>query len=66
MGDDPCVMKLDCQICKVFTPPQVQQQATPTYRSRKERGEQKKTEISSSATPTLVDPSEVTVGTGKH
>ena len=58
---DPCVMKLDCQICKAFTPSQVQQLATSTYKSRKERGEQKKTETTSSATPTLVDTSEVTL-----
>ena len=61
VGDDPCVMKLDCQICKAFAPSQVQQLATPTYKSRKERGEQKKSETSSSAIPTLVDPSEVTL-----
>ena len=61
VGDDPCVMKLDYQICKAFTPSQVQQLATPTYKSRKERGEQKKTEATSSATPTLVDPAEVTL-----
>ena len=41
---------------------QVQQLATPTYRSRKERGGLKKTtETTSSATPTLVDPSDVTL-----
>ena len=63
MGDDPCVKKLDCQICKVFTPSQVQQLATPTYKSRKECGEQKKStsELSSDATPSLMDPSEVTL-----
>ena len=63
MGDDPCVRKLDCQICKGFTPAQIQQLATPTYKSRKECGEQKKTatETTSSATPTLVDPSDVTL-----
>ena len=61
VGDDPCVEKLDCQICKAFTPAQVQQLATPTYRSRKEHGEQKKSEVSTDATPTLVDPSEVTL-----
>ena len=61
VGDDPCVKKLDCQICKAFTPAQVQQLATLTYKSRKERGEQKKSEVSSDATPTLVDPSEVTL-----
>ena len=61
LGDDPCVKKLDCQICKVFMPAQVQQLATLSYKSRKERGEQKKSELSSDATPTLVDPSEVTL-----
>ena len=65
MGDDPCVKKMYCQICKVFTPVQVEQLSTPTYKSRKER-EQKKTVTDSptSATPTLVDPLEVTFGTG--
>ena len=60
MGDDPCVKKMDCQICK--TPVQIQQLSTPTYKSRKER-DQKKTVSDSpaSATPTLVDPSEVTL-----
>ena len=61
VGDDPCVRNLDCQICKAFTPAQVQQLATPTYKSRKERGGHKKSEVSSDATPTLVDPSEVTL-----
>ena len=42
VGDDPCVKKQDCQICKVFTPSQILQLATPTYKARKERGEQKK------------------------
>ena len=42
-------------------PAQVQQLATPTYKSRKERGEQKKSEAFCDATPTLVDPSEVTL-----
>ena len=36
------------------------QLATPTYKARKERGEQKKSKASSDATPTLVDPSDVT------
>ena len=62
VGDDPCVKKLECQICKGFTPAQVQQLATPTYKSWIERGEQKKTtETASSATPTVVDPSDVTL-----
>ena len=52
VGDDPCVKKLDFQICKAFTPAQVQQLATPTY---------KKSEVCSDATPTLMDPSEVTL-----
>ena len=64
VGDDPCVKKQDCQICKAFMPAQVQQLATPTYKARKERGEQKKSEVVSDATSTLVDPSEVTAGTG--
>ena len=33
----------------------------PTYKARKECGEQKKSEANSDATPTLVDPSEVTL-----
>ena len=62
LGDEPCVKKLECQICKGFTPAQVEQLATATYKSRKERGELKKTtETISSATPTLVDPSDVTL-----
>ena len=61
VGYDPCVKKLDCQICKAFTPAQIHQLATPTYKERKERSEQKKTEGNASTTPTLVDPSEVTL-----
>ena len=61
VGDDPCVKKLDCQICKAFTPSQIAQLATPTYKARKEHGEQKKSEACSDMTPTLVDPSEVTL-----
>ena len=49
VGDDPCVLKKDCDVCKGFTPDQIQQLATPTYRDQKE------TTVSSSA-PTLVDP----------
>ena len=66
VGDNPCVKKLDCQICNGFTPAQIQQLATPTYKSRKECGEQKKTatetpSVSVGDTPTLVDPSDVTL-----
>ena len=56
MGDYPCVLKKECGVCKGFTPEQVQQLATPTYRDRKE----KKATASSSA-PTLVDPAHVSV-----
>ena len=70
VGDDPCVKKQDCQICKAFTPSQILQLATLTYKARKERGEQKKSEANSDATPTLVDPPDVTllgrVSTDKH
>ena len=61
VGDDPCVKKLYCHICKAFTPAQVQQLATPTYRSRIEHGEQKKSEVSSDGTPTVMDPLDVTL-----
>ena len=60
VGDDPCVKKLNCQICKAFTLAQIQHLAIPTYKSRKEC-EQKKavTDSPTSATPSLVDPSKV-------
>ena len=57
IGDDPCVLKHDCSICKPFTPEQIQQLATPTYRDRKNKDEK----VSASPTPTLVDPSQVSV-----
>ena len=65
VGDDSCVMKRDCQICKAFMPAQLTQLSTPTYQSRKVH-EQKKmaSDSPASVTPTLVVPSEVTVGTG--
>ena len=56
MGDDPCVLKKECDVCKRFTPDQIQQLSTPTYRERRD----KKTTTSSSA-PTLVDPAHVSV-----
>ena len=61
VGDDPCVKKLDCSICKAFTPAQIHQLATPTYKERKERSSQKKSEELTSASPKLVDPSEVSL-----
>ena len=47
VGDDLCVLK-DCSICKRFTPEQLLQLATPTYRDRKNRDK-----MSVSASPTL-------------
>ena len=58
VGEDACVAKKDCPICKAFTPEQVQQLATPTYRERKSKD--KKT-ASASPAPTLVDPTHVSV-----
>ena len=56
VGDDQCVLKRDCPICKAFTPEQILQLATPTYRERKN-----KEKVSASPTPTLVAPSQVSV-----
>ena len=50
VGEDNCVLKKDCPICKAFTPEQVQQLVTPTYRERKNKD---KKMVSSSPTPTL-------------
>ena len=61
VGDDPCVKKLDCPICKAFTPAQMNQLSTPTYRARKERSEQKKSGDVEGTTSTLVDPASITV-----
>ena len=57
VGDNPCVLKRDCSICKAFTPEQILQLATPTDRERKN----KEKKDSASPTPTLVDPSQVSV-----
>ena len=57
LGDDPCVSKKECLICKGFTPEQTLQLATPTYRDRKE----KKTTTMTNSTPTLMDPAHVSV-----
>ena len=56
LGDDPCVQKKECAICRGFTPEQTLQLSTPTYRDRKD----KKATAPSSA-PTLVDPAHVSV-----
>ena len=60
VGDHPCVQKKNCPICKVFTAGQVQQLATFTYRTRKEK-EQKKSGfcLPVTSTPTLADLLEV-------
>ena len=59
LGDDPCILKKDCVICKGFTPEQVLQLATPTYRDRKE--EKTTTSSTTSSTPTFMDPAHVSV-----
>ena len=51
LGDDPWFLKKECHVCKGFTPEQILQLATPTYRDRKE-----KKATASSSTPTLVGP----------
>ena len=58
VGEDNCVLTKDCPICKAFTPEQIQQLSTPTYSERKNKD---KKMVSSSPTPTLVDPSHVSV-----
>ena len=57
VGDDLCVLKHNCPIGRAFTPEQILQLATPTYRERKN----KEKNVSASPTPTLVDPSHVRV-----
>ena len=52
LGDDPCVQKKECTICRGFNPEQIQQLSTPTYKDRKD-----KKATASSSTPTLVDVS---------
>ena len=56
VGDDPCILKKQCDVCKGFTPKQILQLSTPTYRDREE-----KKVTASSSTPTLVDPAHVSV-----
>ena len=58
VGEDNCVLKKDCPICKAFSPEQIRQLATPTYRERKNKD---KKMVLSSPTPTLVDPSHISV-----
>ena len=59
VGDDPCVKKQDCQICKVFAPSQILQLATP----KQEKNVESRRNLEQAVTrpPTLVDPSDVTL-----
>ena len=59
LGDDPCVLKKECVICKGFTPEQSLQLATSTYRDRKDK--KTTSNATTSSTPTLVDPAHVSV-----
>ena len=59
LGDDPCVLKKECVICKGFTPEQSLQLATPTYRDRKDK--KTTSNATTASTPTLVDPAHVSV-----
>ena len=45
-GKDPCVEKpgADCPICISFTPEQLTQLSTPTYKNKKEKRDQKSSE----------------------
>ena len=47
-----------CAVCKGFTPEQVIQLSTPSYRERKNK---EKKVVASSPAPTLVDPTHVSV-----
>ena len=58
IGEEYCILKKDCSICKGFTPEQIHQLSTPTYRERKSK---EKKLVSSSPAPTLVDPSHMSV-----
>ena len=52
LGEDPCVKKLQCDLCDLLTPEQIVQLSTPTYKLRKEKKQER---------DALVDPSTVTV-----
>ena len=62
VGDEPFVKKQECKICQAFMPAQLKQLSIPTYQSRKERELKKSSSDSpASATPTLVDPADISV-----
>ena len=56
IGDDPCVQKKECDICRRFTPEQILQLAT-----KLDSKEKKTTTTTTSSTPTLVDPAHISV-----
>ena len=58
VGEDDCFLKKDCAVCKGFTPEQVIQLSTPTYRESKNK---EKKVVTSSPAPTLVDPAHVSM-----
>ena len=68
-GKDPCVEKegADCLHCNALTPEQLVHLSTPSYQIKKEKRESKsstpakKSSTDSTLSPTLVDPSLVTV-----
>ena len=55
VGDDPCVLEKECDVCKGFTPEQIQQLSTLTYRERIEKA------TAPSSAPSLVDPAHMSV-----
>ena len=68
-GTDPCIEKpgADCHICKSINPEQLSQLSTPTYKNKKEKRDLKSSTPAKNPTsdntlsPSLVDPSLVTV-----
>ena len=57
VGEDLCVQKKNCPICKAFTAEQIQQLATPTKPGRKKEHSKKTVAVSpATSTPILVDP----------
>ena len=66
-GTDPCVEKANCRHCNALTPEQLAQLSTPLYKQKKEKRDMKSSTPSKNPvtddtlSPTLVDPSLVTV-----
>ena len=62
VGDDLCMKKMDCQICKAFYTCANSTTFHPYLQVHEKRYQKKRvTDSPASATPTLVDPSEVTL-----